>query len=88
MAKVTTNIIQHSEQYFSAISASIAMAKSGCDSALRAAQLGESVGLMSTPGLESSLDSMLQIATETFAQSEDIEGNFGRVCAGFVQVIQ
>lgn len=88
MVKLTGEIVQQSENYFGAISTSMAMAKSGCRSAAQAAELGESMGSSSGQRLQMSLVSMLQIVTETSTQSENIEGSFGNVCAGFVRVIQ
>jgi len=87
VVKVMDEIVQQSEDYFGAISASMAKAKSGRLSATRAAELGKSVISIPTQGLQKSLASMLRIATETSAHSENTEGTFGRVCAGFVQIL-
>lgn len=88
VVKITDEIIHQSEDYFHAISTSIVKAKDGCHSAFRAAELGISVVSISAQGLQRSLASMVRIAAGTSTQSERIEGTFGRICAGFVQVIR
>jgi hypothetical protein len=91
VVKTTDEIVRSSEGYFSAITASIEMAKTGSQFADQAAALSQRLSenkAMSTRDLRASVASMLKTATKASDQAKAMETKFGDVRISLIKVIQ
>jgi len=87
--KTSDEIVQGSERYFDAISASVEMAKSGSNFANQAGALSQRLSEgqpMSPRDFRACVTSMLTIATKANNQARAVEDKFGQVRVGLIKV--